>query len=70
MGDLLDIAEVEGFDGLVTTDQSLKYQQNLANRRILVVLTTTNWAIIERSVKLVTDAIDGMKPGAYVEIAF
>jgi hypothetical protein len=29
-GDLLDIAEVEGFDGLVTTDQSLKYQQILA----------------------------------------
>jgi hypothetical protein len=61
-GDLLDIAEVEGFDGLVTTDQSLKYQQNLANRWIaLVVLTTTNWAIIERNVKLVTDTIDGMK---------
>jgi hypothetical protein len=70
-GDLLDIAEVEGFDGLVTTDQSLKYQQNLSNRRIaIVVLTTTNWAIIERGVKLVTDAIDGMKPGAYVDIAF
>jgi hypothetical protein len=70
-GALLDIAEAEGFDGLVTTDQSLKYQQNLSNRRIaIVVLTTTSWAIIERGVKQITEAIDAMKPGAYVEIAF
>jgi hypothetical protein len=70
-GDLLDIAELEGFDGLVTTDQSLKYQQDLSKRHIaIVVLTTTNWAIIEKGVKQVADAIDRMKPGAYMEIAF
>lgn len=68
-GELLDVAELEGFDGFVTTDQNLKYQQTLSNRRIaIVVLTTTSWAIIEKGVKQVTDAIDGMKPGDYVEI--
>jgi len=31
---LLDRAEAEGFDVLVTTDQSLRHQQNLAARRL------------------------------------
>lgn len=69
--DLLDVAELEGFDGFVTTDQNLKYQQNLSNRRIAIVfLTTSSWAIVEKGVKPVTDAIDGMKPGDEVEIVF
>jgi hypothetical protein len=36
-GDLLSEAEKAGFDVLVTTDQNLKYQQNLSSRRIAVV---------------------------------
>jgi len=32
-GALLDRAEAEGFELLVTTDQSLRHQQNLAGRR-------------------------------------
>jgi len=42
-GALLDSAESEGFSVLVTTDTNLKYQQNLAARKIAtVVLTTTS----------------------------
>ncbi len=33
-GELLDAAEADGFDVLVTTDTNLRYQQNLAGRRI------------------------------------
>ena len=41
-GELLDIAEGESFEVLITTDQSLKYQQNLSNRRLgIVALPTT-----------------------------
>ena len=44
-GDLLTQAETEGFDALITTDQNLRYQQNLSSRRIsVVVLLTTNWS--------------------------
>jgi len=70
-GELLDAAELDGFDVLVTTDQNLIHQQNLSNRQIaIVVLTTTNWPAIERGVKQVTDALDGIKPGSFVEIIF
>ena len=33
-GELLDTAEASGFDVFVTTDQNLRYQQNLRDRRL------------------------------------
>ena len=49
-GDLLRAAEQEGFEVLVTTDQNLKHQQNLASYRLaIVVLPTTSWPVIEKS---------------------
>ncbi|MBS1788451.1 MAG: hypothetical protein JST85_12055 [Acidobacteria bacterium] len=42
-GELLSRAEVEGFDALITTDQNIRYQQNLTDRKIsIVVLLTTS----------------------------
>ena len=37
-GDLLDIAESEGYELLITTDQNIRYQQNLAGRRLAVIV--------------------------------
>ena len=43
-GELLSAAEAAGFDVLVTTDMNLRYQQDLASRRIaIVLLTSTSW---------------------------
>ena len=68
-GALLFAAETDGFEVFVTTDQNLRYQQNLAQRRIaIVVLSTTNWPRIEPHAKLVPEALDGLKPGAFVEV--
>ena len=36
-GELLQAAETAGFDLLVTTDQNLRHQQNLADRRIAIL---------------------------------
>ena len=48
-GELLQKAEESGFSVLVTTDQNLRYQQNLRGRKIaVVVLTTTSWPRIAR----------------------
>jgi hypothetical protein len=70
-GDLLSSAEAEGFDALVTTDQNLRYQQNLTDRKIsVVVLLTTNWPRIKNHVSLVVQAIDNLHPGSYEEITF
>ena len=68
-GDLITAAEISGFDLFVTTDRNLKYQQNLAVRRIaLVVLLSTSWPRIQRVLPQVTQAVDAATPGSYVEI--
>lgn len=68
-GELLDLAEKEGFEVLVTTDANLKYQQNLTSRQIaIVVLTTTSWPRIQRFGTSIVAAVDGAAPGAYLEV--
>lgn len=69
-GALLSAAEADGFEVLVTTDQSLRYQQNLGQRRIaIVVITTANWPRIRPHADLVRDALDGIAPGGFVEVS-
>jgi len=68
-GELLSAAEEAGFELLVTTDSNLRYQQDLSARRIgIVVLTTPSWPRIRSALAKVVDAIDGAKPGSYVEV--
>ena len=69
-GELLGQAEHHGFDVLVTTDQNLKYQQNLKERQIsIIVITTTSWLRIKRSISGVIEAIEFATPGSYVEVS-
>ena len=70
-GELLAAAESDGFDVLITTDQNLRYQQNLSERKIaVVVLLTTNWPRIEKNISLVVDTIANISDGNYLEISF
>jgi len=70
-GDLLAAADSQGFDALITTDQNLRYQQNLSERRIaIIVLRTTNWPRIEKNVSLVVDALAKISDETYLEISF
>lgn len=69
-GEFLRTAEAHEFDVLVTTDANLKYQQNLALRRIaIVVLNTTSWPRIRSASTAVSAAVDAAVPGSYVEVA-
>lgn len=70
-GVLLKTAEAAGFDAIITTDQNLRYQQNLAERKLAVlVLRTTDWRRIQKSIDRVVDAVAGLRPGSYVELGF
>jgi hypothetical protein len=61
----------QSFDLLVTTDQQLRYQQNLSRRKIgIVVLMTTSWPRIKAQAFEVIEAIGEMSVGDYVEINF
>jgi hypothetical protein len=68
-GDLLRAAEQAAFEVFVTTDQNLQYQQNLASRRLaIVVLLSTSWPRMQSHLQRIQQAIDQIKPGEYVEI--
>ena len=69
-GDLLQAAESAGFDAFVTTDQNLRHQQNLAGKRIaIVVLQTTRWSLIRPFSEKVLSALNAAVPGSYVLVA-
>jgi len=68
-GELLAAAEKSGYEVLVTTDTNLKYQQNLTQRKIaLVVLSTTSWPRIQKNIKAIVTAIDLAKPNSFQSV--
>lgn len=70
-GDLLGAAETAGFECLITTDANLKYQQNLAGGKIaVIVLRTTSWPKIQRSISLIIEAVSRAGASTYEEIEF
>lgn len=67
---LLDAAEQAGFDVLITTDQNLRYQQNLTGRRLaIVVLRSASWPRIRTRVSDIQAVLDTIAPGSYHEVA-
>ena len=70
-GDLIAAAEAARFDVLVTADQSLRYQQNLAARRIgLLVFSTNSWPVIRENIPQIAAAIAREGQGTYLEVEF
>jgi predicted nuclease of predicted toxin-antitoxin system len=66
-GELLSAAESE-FDVLITTDQNLRYQQNLTDRKLaILVLPTTSWPRLTNATAGILDTLNKMKAGEYVE---
>jgi hypothetical protein len=46
-GDLLDAAEGAGFEVFLTADKNLRYQQNLADRKIaIIVIGNAQWRVL------------------------
>jgi predicted nuclease of predicted toxin-antitoxin system len=65
-GELLNAAEAAGFDVLVTSDQNIKYQQNLAGRRLaLVVLGSNIWPVVRHHEAAIAAKVDAATPGSY-----
>ena len=68
-GVLMDRAEEAGFDVLLTTDQSIRYQQNMSNRQIaVVVLMNTSWPRMARNTEVVRIALEGLQPGELKDV--
>ena len=69
-GELLLAAETR-FELFVTTDQNLRYQQNLAGRRLsILVLPTTSWAQIREHTDSIQRETISLAPGEYRELTW
>ena len=69
-GALLKAAEAK-FDALITTDQNLRYQQNLSGRRLaILVLPTTSWPKIRTHATQVVAAVNVLRAGDVVVLNF
>jgi len=67
-GALLDAAEQAGFDLLLTCDQNVRYQQNLASRKLaLVILSSNHWPTLRRIAARIATAVDFVQTGQIVE---
>jgi hypothetical protein len=67
-GELLSQAEAAGFEVLITTDKNLSYQQNLAARRIaVVVLGQGRWRLIEPYVSQIVETVNAALPSSFAE---
>ncbi len=69
-GDLLNVAESEGFEVFVTADKNLRYQQNLTGRKIaIVVIGNAQWKVLRQYAARVVSAVDQAAPGSFVEVS-
>jgi hypothetical protein len=65
----LRAAEEADFAVFLTTDKNIRYQQNLVNRAIaIVVLGNSRWPVVQRYVDRVVAAVSVAKPGTYLEV--
>ena len=63
-GTLLSEAEKAGFDVLFSGDQTIEYEQNMAGRRIgVIVMSDNHWPIVKHYVSAIAQAIDEVEPG-------
>ncbi len=68
-GDLIARAEDEGYDVVVTTDQNMRYQQNLTGRRVaILVLLSTAWPYVRLRTEEIRVALSEVRPGEFREV--
>ncbi|HXT64579.1 MAG TPA: DUF5615 family PIN-like protein [Pyrinomonadaceae bacterium] len=67
-GELLRVAEPD-FDLFITSDQNIRYQQNLTGRKIAVLeLSTNDIERIEAAASLIQEAVDQIEPERFQQL--
>jgi hypothetical protein len=70
-GALLSATEAGGFDLMITADRNFRFQQNLAGRRLaILVLSSNKWARIRPHLRQVAQAVAAAEPGQAREVEF
>jgi hypothetical protein len=64
--ELLKVTESAAFGVLVTADQNIRYQQNLAGCKLaLVTLGSNIWPVVRDHAAAIAAAVDQSSPGSY-----
>lgn len=65
-GELLRVAEADGVQVLVTSDQNMTYQQSMIGRKIAIVtLSAQDFAVLEGHLQSIQAALDQATPGSF-----
>ena len=68
-GDLIRKAEEDGYQAIVTTDQNMRYQQNMTGSRLAIVgLMATVWPRVQHRTKEIRAAIEEVASGQVREV--
>ena len=68
-GELIEEAEQEGYEVFITTDQNMRYQQNLTDRRLaIVILLSTAWPYVQPRIEEIRNALEEIRPGELREV--
>ena len=68
-GELIEAAEQEGYEVFITTDQNMRYQQNLTDRRLaIVILLSTAWPYVQPRIEEIRNALEEIRPGELREV--
>jgi hypothetical protein len=68
-GELLSLAEADGFDLLLTTDKRIRHQQNLTSRKIaILVLGNSTWPVVRLYLDRIASAVNDVTPGSYAHV--
>jgi hypothetical protein len=64
--ELLKMAEESGFDAVITSDQNIRYQQNLMGRKFaLIVLGSNIWPVVRNYGMAIPASADAATPESY-----
>ena len=68
-GELIAQSEEAGYNVLLTTDKNIRYQQNLAARKIaIVILGNQQWPDVHPHLDRIAAAVNAAKPGSLTEV--
>ena len=68
-GELIRQAEEAGYEVLLSSDKNIRYQQNLAGRKIaLVILGNQQWPLVKLHLDKIAAAVNAALPGSFVEV--
>ena len=68
-GDLLARAERDGYEVLITADQSMRFQQNMAQRQIAVIVLLSNrWPRVQLKIEDIRTALETIEPGEFRQV--